>query len=90
MLSRDPDDFERLQSGQPPEAFWNGCSDSRVPAEQPCNASPGDLFVHRNVANLVATEDPTLLSALEYAISVLGVRYINVCGHEGCGGVGTA
>ncbi|WP_280542229.1 carbonic anhydrase [Chromohalobacter sp. 11-W] len=90
MLSRDPDHFERLQSGQSPEAFWIGCSDSRVPAEQLCNASPGDLFVHRNVANLVATEDPTFLSALEYAISVLGVRYIIVCGHEGCGGVGAA
>ena len=90
MQERDPDFFARLDKGQSPEALWLGCSDSRVPAEQLCNASPGDLFVHRNVANIAATEEAGFMSALEYAVSALKVPYIVVCGHEGCGGVGAA
>ncbi|WP_423821993.1 carbonic anhydrase [Salinisphaera sp. SPP-AMP-43] len=90
MQNRDPDYFSRLGSGQSPEAFWIGCSDSRVPAEHMTNASPGDLFVHRNVANVAAIDDPTFMSALEYSVSALGVRYIVVCGHENCGGIGAA
>lgn len=90
MQNRDPDYFSRLGSGQSPEAFWIGCSDSRVPAEHMINASPGDLFVHRNVANVAAIDDPVFMSALEYSVSALGVRYIVVCGHENCGGVGAA
>lgn len=90
MRERDPDFFARLQQGQSPEALWLGCSDSRVPAEQLCNASPGDLFVHRNVANVAATHEHGFMSALEYAVGALGVRYLIVCGHEGCGGVAAA
>ncbi|RJS91626.1 carbonic anhydrase [Salinisphaera sp. Q1T1-3] len=90
MSDRDPEFFSRLRNGQSPEAFWLGCSDSRVPAEQLSNASPGDLFVHRNVANVAAIADDGFMSALEYAIGVLEVRYLIVCGHEGCGGIGAA
>jgi len=90
MQERDPEYFARLQAGQSPEALWLGCSDSRVPAETLCNASPGDLFIHRNVANVAATDENGFMSALQYAVSALKVRYIIVCGHEGCGGVGAA
>jgi len=90
MRIRDPDFFSRLQHGQAPEALWIGCSDSRVPPEQLCNAPPGDLFIHRNVANLVAQRDPGFMSVLEYAVAQLGVPHIVVCGHHGCGGVAAA
>ncbi|MEQ8799831.1 MAG: carbonic anhydrase [Salinisphaeraceae bacterium] len=90
MHRRNPRYFEHLKNGQSPEAFWISCSDSRVPVEQMCNSSPGDLFMHRNVANLVATEDPAFMSALEYAVSILEVGNIIVCGHEDCGGIGAA
>ncbi|ROO28924.1 carbonic anhydrase [Salinisphaera japonica] len=90
MQERDSKFFARLEQGQSPEALWLGCSDSRVPAETLCNASPGDLFVHRNVANIAATEEHGFMSALEYAVTALKVPYIVVCGHEGCGGVGAA
>ncbi len=90
MRGRDPDYFSRLQHGQAPEALWIGCSDSRVPPEQLCNATAGELFIHRNVANLVASEDLGFMSVLEYAVVQLAVPNIVVCGHHGCGGVGAA
>jgi len=90
MRGRDPDFFSRLQHGQAPEALWIGCSDSRVPPEQLCNAAPGNLFIHRNVANLVASRDTGFMSVLEYAVVQLGVPHIVVCGHHGCGGVAAA
>lgn len=90
MRGRDPDYFSRLQHGQTPEALWISCSDSRVPPEQLCNAAAGELFIHRNVANLVASADPGFMSVLEYAVVQLAVPNIVVCGHHGCGGVGAA
>ncbi len=90
MSARDPEYFTRLNHGQAPDALWIGCSDSRVPPEQLCNASPGDLFIHRNVANLVADGEAGFLSVLEYAVHVLAVPHIVVCGHYGCGGVAAA
>ncbi|AVT13170.1 carbonic anhydrase [Paracidovorax avenae] len=90
MTSRDPAFFENLVSGQQPRAFWIGCADSRVPAERITNALPGELFVHRSVANLVRPDDTNIMSALQYAIDVLRVPAVIVCGHEGCGGVRAA
>lgn len=90
MHARDPEYFARLSHGQAPDALWIGCSDSRVPPEQLCNAAPGDLFIHRNVANLVADDEAGFLSVLEYAVHVLAVPHIVVCGHYGCGGVAAA
>lgn len=87
VLSRDPDRFKRLSARQAPDVLWIGCSDSRVPAEVITNAQPGDLFVHRNIANLVCDDDPNLMSVLQYAVDVLRVGNIIVCGHQGCGGV---
>jgi carbonic anhydrase len=86
----DPALFDGLALGQSPKALWIGCSDSRVPAEIVTNCSPGDLFVHRNIANLFSSTDDNVMSVLEYAVQVLKVQDIIVCGHYGCGGVKAA
>ncbi len=83
----DPGFFENLAKDQKPDFLWIGCSDSRVPAEEVTGARPGELFVHRNVANLVVATDLNLLSVLHYAINFLKVKHVVVCGHYGCGGV---
>ena len=86
----DPAVFERMGRGQQPAALWIGCADSRVPAELVTGAAPGDLFVHRNIANLCLPDDDNAMSVLEYAVRALEVRDIIVCGHYGCGGVRAA
>ena len=86
-LGTDPEFFERLSAGQQPEFLWIGCADSRVPAEEITGTSPGQLFVHRNVANQVVHTDFNMLSVLQYAVEVLQVKHVIVCGHYGCGGV---
>ena len=86
----DPAFFERLSRQQNPDYLWIGCSDSRVPANQIISLPPGEVFVHRNVANLVHHNDLNVLSVLQYAIEVLGVRHVMVVGHYGCGGVRAA
>lgn len=83
----DPDYFKKLSLGQKPDYLWIGCSDSRVPANEVTNTQSGEIFVHRNIANLVVHTDMNLLSVLEYAVKYIGVRHIIVCGHYGCGGV---
>jgi carbonic anhydrase len=83
----DPDFFETLAQGQSPTVLWLGCSDSRVPAETITHSKPGDLFVHRNIANLFSPDDDNTMSVLEYAVNVLKVDDVIVCGHYGCGGV---
>lgn len=87
MLARDPDYFKKLVSQQSPEFLWIGCSDSRVPANTIVGLEPGELFVHRNVANVVVHTDLNSLSVLQFAIDVLGVKHVIVCGHYGCSGV---
>lgn len=90
QLAGDPDFFERHRGGQRPRLLWIGCSDSRVPAEEVLGCGPGDLFVHRNVANIVAYNDVNIASVIEFATFVLKVPDIVVCGHHGCGGVKAA
>ena len=86
----DPGFFKRLVSQQNPEYFWIGCADSRVPANEIVNLDPGEMFVHRNVANLTPPQDANYLSTLQYAVHVLKVKHVLVVGHYGCGGVRTA
>jgi carbonic anhydrase len=90
MLQREPAFFDRLVRQQAPRYLWIGCADSRVPANQIVGLPPGELFVHRNVANVVVHTDLNCLSVLQYAIDVLRVEHVIVCGHYGCGGVAAA
>lgn len=87
IISREPDFFVRLSRQQAPEYLWIGCADSRVPANQIIGLMPGEIFVHRNVANIVVHTDLNCLSVLQYAVDVLRVKHVIVCGHYSCGGV---
>jgi carbonic anhydrase len=90
MISKDPEFFKKLVAQQSPEFLWIGCSDSRVPANEIVGLLPGELFVHRNVANVIVHTDLNSLSVLQFAIDVLGIKHIIVCGHYGCSGVHAA
>ncbi|XLS29048.1 carbonate dehydratase [Flavobacteriaceae bacterium M23B6Z8] len=90
QTTKDPNFFKKLAQGQKPPLLWIGCADSRVPANQITGMQPGEVFVHRNIANMVIHTDMNMLSVLDYAVSALQVQHIVVCGHYGCGGVQAA
>ena len=90
QVATDPEYFSRMTHGQNPRVLWIGCSDSRVPAEQVLGCGPGDLFVHRNVANIVAYNDINIAAVVQYATHNLGIEDVVVCGHYGCGGIKAA